>query len=135
MAEFRKATGDLRSTFDEHMRDLEREAQLHDLKKQEEERARQEAQRWRTQMPDGSVMQPLASGPAEHLSLPGASGQTELPLGSPDEPMAAPPDTVPRGRANTDAGASNGADPAPIGTDAAPDGEADVEPRSATDGH
>jgi TatA/E family protein of Tat protein translocase len=26
MAEFRRATGDLRSTFDEHMRDLEREA-------------------------------------------------------------------------------------------------------------
>ena len=47
MAEFRKATGDLRSTFDEHMRDLEREAQLHEMKKQEEERARREAQRQR----------------------------------------------------------------------------------------
>ena len=38
MAEFRKATGDLRSTFDEHMRELEREAQLHDLRQRDEER-------------------------------------------------------------------------------------------------
>lgn len=29
MAEFRRATGDLRSTFEEHMRDLEREADEH----------------------------------------------------------------------------------------------------------
>ena len=43
MAEFRRATGDLRSTFDEHMRELEREAQLRDLQRREEERNRQDA--------------------------------------------------------------------------------------------
>ncbi|MFZ0635683.1 MAG: twin-arginine translocase TatA/TatE family subunit [Candidatus Acidiferrales bacterium] len=35
MAEFRRATGDLRSTFDEHMRELEREAQRIDEQKRD----------------------------------------------------------------------------------------------------
>jgi len=35
MAEFRRATGDLRSTFDEHMRELERESQAIELRKHE----------------------------------------------------------------------------------------------------
>jgi TatA/E family protein of Tat protein translocase len=35
MAEFRRATGDLRSTFDEHMRELEREAQAIEVRKHE----------------------------------------------------------------------------------------------------
>ncbi len=35
MAEFRRATGDLRSTFDEHMRELERESQAIDQRKRE----------------------------------------------------------------------------------------------------
>jgi TatA/E family protein of Tat protein translocase len=35
MAEFRRATGDLRSTFDEHMRELEREAQAIEVKKRD----------------------------------------------------------------------------------------------------
>jgi TatA/E family protein of Tat protein translocase len=35
MAEFRRATGDLRSTFDEHMRELERESQAIEVRKHE----------------------------------------------------------------------------------------------------
>ena len=35
MAEFRRATGDLRSTFDEHMRELERESQAIEVRKNE----------------------------------------------------------------------------------------------------
>ncbi len=35
MAEFRRATGDLRSTFDEHMRELERESQAIEQRKRE----------------------------------------------------------------------------------------------------
>ena len=37
MAEFRRATGDLRSTFDEHMRELERESQAIEHRKREVE--------------------------------------------------------------------------------------------------
>ena len=35
MAEFRRATGDLRSTFDEQMRELERESQLIEQRKRD----------------------------------------------------------------------------------------------------
>lgn len=122
MAEFRKATGDLRSTFDEHMRDLEREAQLHEMKKQEEERARREAQRSGTQMPDNAVMRPLSSAPGGQLSLPGSEQQTELPLSAADQAAAGPPETVPRSRVHSESASENGAGP---NLDAASDGPTD----------
>jgi sec-independent protein translocase protein TatB len=101
MAEFRRATGDLRSTFDEHMRELERESQLRDLQKREQDRAQQEAQR-RAQ--ESAASQPPAP---QQPSLPGvapeAPQQTELPLSSPIAVGSPPPDTVPHGRPNPDA--------------------------------
>lgn len=130
MAEFRKATGDLRSTFDEHMRDLEREAQLHEMKKQDEERSRREAQRSGTQMPDNAVMRPLPAAPGDQLSLPGSEQQAELPLGAADQAAAGPPETVPRSRVHSESGSDNGAEPNP---DAAADGPTDGRADGAAD--
>jgi TatA/E family protein of Tat protein translocase len=115
MAEFRKATGDLRSTFDEHMRELERDAQLHELRQRDEARARENAQ-LRAQLEDaglptppaGSLMTPLSP---DQLALPGTPRpeQGELALDAPANSVSAPPDTVPRGRADVAADS----DPAP----------------------
>ena len=115
MAEFRRATGDLRSTFDEHMRELELEAQRLDLQKRELELARQEAQR-RAQQPNGPTQQSLPKAPGDQIPLAGAGQQTELPLDAPGAPASAPPDTVPRG---------------PVNPQSAPDGA----PDSSSDGH
>lgn len=37
MAEFKRATGDLKAGFEEHMRDLERETRLNDMRAQQRE--------------------------------------------------------------------------------------------------
>jgi TatA/E family protein of Tat protein translocase len=102
MAEFRRATGDLRSTFDEHMRELEREAQRLDLQKREDERARQEAQR-RAQQENTPPQQALPHPAAEQLGLPGTPQQAELPLAEPVPPVTARPETVPHGRPDPNA--------------------------------
>jgi TatA/E family protein of Tat protein translocase len=77
MAEFRRATGDLRSTFDEHMRELEREAQLHELQKREAERTRQEAERRAREQSaspqlssEQSALPGLAAGEPRRLNFP-----------------------------------------------------------------
>lgn len=101
MAEFRRATGDLRSTFDEHMRELEREAQLHDLQKREAERTRQDAERRAQEQsgaPQASPEQPALSGAA-----PEALHPADLPSSTPLTAGSSPPETVPRERPNSDA--------------------------------
>lgn len=122
MAEFRKATGDLRSTFDEHMRELEREAQLHELRQRDEERARENAQ-LRAQLEGagqpaaapGSLMTGMAPSP-DQLALPGEAQpqQTELPLGAPALAGSAPPETVPRSRPDSRPDADAEPDPAVV---------------------
>jgi TatA/E family protein of Tat protein translocase len=115
MAEFRRATGDLRSTFDEHMRELELEAQRLDLQKREQELARQEAQR-RAQQSNAPTQQSLLPAPGDQIPLTGAGQQAELPLDTPGSAVSAPPETVPRGRVNPRSGP-------------------DVAPDSSSDGH
>ncbi len=115
MAEFRKATGDLRSTFDEHMRELELEAQRLDLQKRELELARQQSQQ-RAQQSNAPPQQSLLPAPGDQIPLTGTGQQTELPLDSPGTPDSAPPETVPRGRVNPHSGP-------------------DVAPDSSSDGH
>jgi TatA/E family protein of Tat protein translocase len=80
MGEFRRATGDLRSTFENHMRDLEREA---DLRKARETQAAAQA---------GASAQP------ENLMIGGSPAA--LPLSTPEssdamEPASAPKDPSP----------------------------------------
>ena len=126
MAEFRKATGDLRSTFDEHMRELEREAQLHDLRQRDEERGRENA-RLRAQLESvgqtvdapaaapGTLMTGTApastdsAAPTEQLALPGEGQQGELPLRAPAALGSPPAETVARRR--PDSSIDAGSDP------------------------
>ena len=74
MAEFRKATGDLRSTFDEHMRELELEAQRLDLQKRELELARQQSQQ-RAQQSNAPTQQSLLPAPGDQI--PDGNGATD----------------------------------------------------------
>ncbi len=113
MAEFRKATGDLRSTFDEHMRELELEAQRLDLQKRELELARQQSQQRAQQ---SNVAAQLSLPAAEMKPQPETTKQAELPLDGAAAPVAAPPETVPRGRVNSGTGP-------------------DIAPDSSSDGH
>jgi TatA/E family protein of Tat protein translocase len=106
MAEFRKATGDLRSTFDEHMRELEREAQMLELRQRDEARARENAQ-LRAQLQDAGLPTPPATPlmtpiSPDQLALPGTPqpDQGELALAEPANSGSAPPDTVPHVRAD-----------------------------------
>jgi sec-independent protein translocase protein TatB len=115
MAEFRKATGDLRSTFDEHMRELELEAQRLDLQKRELELARQQSQQ-RAQQSNAPPQQSLLPAAVDQSVQPGNPQQAELPLDGSATPAAAPPETVPRGRGNSGAGPN-------------------IEPDSSSDGH
>ncbi len=115
MAEFRKATGDLRSTFDEHMRELELEAQRLDLQKRELELARQQSQQ-RAQQSNAPPQQSLLPAAVDQSAQTGTPQQAELPLNGTAAPVSAPPETVPRGRANPHSGP-------------------DVAPDSSSDGH
>jgi len=115
MAEFRRATGDLRSTFDEHMRELELEAQRLDLQKRELELARQQAQQ-RAQQPNAPTPQPVLPAPADQEPQAETPPQSELRTDAPGTAGSAPPETVPRGRVSR-----------PGGPDVAPD--------SSSDGH
>jgi sec-independent protein translocase protein TatB len=80
MGEFRRATGDLRSTFENHMRDLEREAEL---------RKARETQ---------AAAQATAAAQPENLMVAGAPA--DIPLSTPEssdavEPASAPKDLSP----------------------------------------
>ncbi len=114
MAEFRKATGDLRSTFDEHMRELELEAQRLDLQKRELELARQQSQQ-RAQQSNAPAPQPQLPAAVDQSVQPGTPQQTELPLDSPGTAVSAPPETVPRGRVNPHSGPDVAPDPSSDG--------------------
>ena len=121
MAEFRKATGDLRSTFDEHMRELERDAQLHELRQRDEQRAKENAL-LRAQLESAGQAVPasatLMTGTApspDQLALPGEPQepqQGELALGGAADvgAGAAPPETVPRSRPDPDADSNSSPD-------------------------
>jgi TatA/E family protein of Tat protein translocase len=67
MGEFRRATGDLRSTFESHMRDLEREAELR--------KTREPVQT--APSPRASLADPIT---ADENTIGGASQATSLPL-------------------------------------------------------
>jgi len=76
MAEFRRATLDLRSTFDEHMRELERESQAIEARKRELD-AREAALRDAQTRPassatpvssPGQTLPPAADAPVSHES-------------------------------------------------------------------
>jgi sec-independent protein translocase protein TatB len=90
MGEFRRATGDLRSTFEGHMRDLEREAELRKVREgQAAAAAAQPA--GQTVAPDNaqSVGQ-LPDGATEN-SIGGGKLMTSLPLSTPDSSAAVDP--------------------------------------------
>jgi sec-independent protein translocase protein TatB len=80
MGEFRKATGDLRSTFEGHMRDLEREAELRKVR----EGQASAATALPTNAPAGSESGgPPADGVSEN-SIGGGNLMTPLPLSTPE---------------------------------------------------
>jgi TatA/E family protein of Tat protein translocase len=72
MGEFRRATGDLRSTFESHMRDLERETELR--------KAREAA----PAVPSASLPASDATGVAEENTMGDSSPAASLPLSSPE---------------------------------------------------
>jgi TatA/E family protein of Tat protein translocase len=83
MGEFRRATGDLRSTFENHMRDLEREAELRKV------RETQAAAQAAATAPPTNLM--TGSSPADlPLSTPESSDATE-PASAPKDPSPEPP--------------------------------------------
>ena len=77
MAEFRRATGDLRSTFDEHMRELERESQAIEQRKRDVE-AREAALRAAESAPVAQALpaNSSADSPAE-TAPPAANGAVD----------------------------------------------------------
>jgi sec-independent protein translocase protein TatB len=75
MGEFRRATGDLRSTFEGHMRELEREAEL---------------RRVREAQPPTQTIGGGAAAPALPVSTPAASAEGALS----EDPLPAAPGTV-----------------------------------------
>jgi len=107
MGEFRKATGDLRSTFEGHMRDLEREAELRKVR----EGQAAAAAAIPTNAPAGSEPNgQLADGGTEN-SIGGGNLMTPLPLSTPESTAtldpadgvantAPPPGTVQSDRPN-----------------------------------
>ena len=83
MAEFRKATGDLRSTFDEHMRELERESQVIEQRKRDLD-AREAALRTAQAAPAAPAIPAVAAGDAivaaAEANPPVASAGASLPV-------------------------------------------------------
>jgi sec-independent protein translocase protein TatB len=89
MGEFRRATGDLRSTFEGHMRDLEREAELRKVREGQAAAAAQPAGQTLT----ADSAQPAgqhADGATEN-SIGGGSVMTPLPLSTPESSAAVDP--------------------------------------------
>jgi sec-independent protein translocase protein TatB len=83
MGEFRRATGDLRSTFEGHMRDLEREAELRKVREGQAAAAAAQPAIQAT-APDG------ADGGSEN-SIGGGNLMTPLPLSTPESTSAVDP--------------------------------------------
>jgi sec-independent protein translocase protein TatB len=106
MGEFRRATGDLRSTFETHMRDLEREA---DLRKARETQAAAQASATAT---PGNLMTggdpaalPLSTPESTDAVDPASAPKDPSPDASPDLPadLAPPAGTVQSARPNATA--------------------------------
>src|SRR5271155_4809118 len=79
MGEFRRATGDLRSTFEGHMRDLEREAELRKVREGQAAAAALPTNAPASSEPGGL----LADGATEN-SIGGGNLMTPLPLSTPE---------------------------------------------------
>src|ERR1700678_3468943 len=79
MGEFRRATGDLRSTFEGHMRELEREAEL---------------RRVREAQPPTQTIGGGSPAPALPFSTPAALAEGASSGGAPEDPLPAAPRTV-----------------------------------------
>lgn len=79
MAEFKRATGDLRSGFEEHMRELERETRLNEIKT----RQNQSLQQSNTILPPSSAATPPPVEPESANPNPIAP---ELPETEPEKP-------------------------------------------------
>jgi|ERR1700722_2590932 sec-independent protein translocase protein TatB len=94
MGEFRRATGDLRSTFENHMRDLEREAELR--KARETQAAQPTAQPQTAAEPENSIGARLPS------ALPLSTAESSDAVGPASDPQDAtpPPGTVQSARPN-----------------------------------
>jgi TatA/E family protein of Tat protein translocase len=123
MADFRRVTGDLRSTFDEHMRELDREAQVLESRKRELD-AREAAMKASpmppaaVQLPDAPpppVAEPPATRATGSVDTAGAVDETresENRIGGGLAREAAPPvpDTIPRAKTSGAGSGAAGAD-------------------------
>jgi len=121
MADFRRVTGDLRSTFDEHMRELDREAQVLEARKRDLD-AREAAMK-ASPVPPAAVQLPDAPPPpvaepatrAASADLVDGSHEQENRIGGGTSREAAPPvpDTIPRAK-----GGQTAPEGAPVGASA-----------------
>ena len=68
MTEFKRATGDLRSGFEEHMRELERETTIREAQKKPVETVKQEATPASAPV-ESSPAEPLTSAPSEAATI------------------------------------------------------------------
>lgn len=93
MAEFRKASTDFKSAFEEEMRDLERQARIAELRKKNAEADAAEAR---------------AKGLAQPAASSAATGTETLPEAAPDYPVAEGPVVKPVAEAVPRLDASNG---------------------------
>jgi sec-independent protein translocase protein TatB len=100
MGEFRRATGDLRSTFDEHMRDIEREASM---------RAAAAAGPGTTIAPTGqnTISQPELAGPEGIVTADAPRGWTVAPPNPPAGENAAKSATETAGATQAEAANTN----------------------------
>lgn len=99
MAEFKRATGDLRSGFEEHMRELEREARTAEAKKQPQAASAVPAQ---NQQSTPAPTEPAAEVPIENKILPPTHESTQ------QQTTAAPDATDPSSSEATAQKASHG---------------------------
>jgi TatA/E family protein of Tat protein translocase len=79
MAEFRRATGDLKSGFEEHMRELERETRLNDMKARQSQSSQQ-----------SNTILPPPSAVTEPPSEPPDAGQSATAASEPRETASSP---------------------------------------------
>lgn len=117
MAEFRKASGDFKSAFEEEMRDLERQARIAELKKQAAEAAAATREALKIPMDLNTLATPPASG-----TLPGVDQDahiTDSPRIEPVSEAVARLDGPEGATEATNVGASSEAGPAEAGTGAA----------------
>lgn len=84
MAEFKRATGDLRAGFEEHMRELEREARVSETKKQQTAASSAAVQQASPALPE-SPAEPLVENKILPPAQESAHEQTSQTSSSPDQ--------------------------------------------------